>query len=137
MAATHSSHLLTTVLIVDDDARTRAGYRDVLLSAGFDVIAAYNGLHALKLMEQGELPDIIVLGLGPPHQGGLDLYDELLAHAEKSLIPVVVLSGIDLSPQQQARFPFLLQRPVATQALVFAVDNALRRAFGGGRDVGA
>jgi CheY-like chemotaxis protein len=103
-----------------------------LLSAGFSVIAAYNGVHAIKLMERRRLPDVIVLGLGP--HPGLDLYDELRTHADRNRIPVVVVvAGIDLSPQQQARFPFLLHAPVVTEALVFAVDNALRRAIGDGR----
>jgi hypothetical protein len=46
---------------------------------------------------------------------------------------VVVVTRIDLSPQQQARFPFLLHEPVVPSALVFAVDNALRRSLGGPR----
>jgi hypothetical protein len=66
-----------------------------LLSAGFSVIAAYNGVHAIKLMERRRLPDVIVLGLGP--HPGLDLYDELRTHADRNRIPVVVVARASTS----------------------------------------
>ena len=130
MPAAGATRPLTTVLVVEDDGPTRARYRQILHSAGFRVIAAHSGAHALKLMEQRPFPDAIVLDLGI--QGSLDLYDELRAQADAK-VPVIVVTGEELSPQQQARFLFLLHKPVVPEALVFAVDNALRRSRGTSR----
>ena len=130
MAATDDTRALATVLVVEDDVLTRTRYRGILRSAGFEVLAALNGVHALKLMKQRPLPDVIVLDLEVPGSGSLDLYDELRAQADGNPIPIVVVTYDEFSPLEQARFPFFVHKPVAPEALVFAVDNALRRSLG-------
>ena len=130
MAETDDTRALTTVLVVEDDVLTRTRYRRILRSAGFEVLAALNGVHALKLMKQRPLPDVIVLDLEVPGSGSLDLYDELRAQADGKPIPIVVVIYDELSPLEQARFPFFVHKPVVPEALVFAVDNALRRSIG-------
>lgn len=120
----------TTILIVEDDKPTLDFYRHTLRAAGFTVTTATDGVDALQLIDHGELPDVIVLDLGLPRLGGLDMHAELRAHPRTKRIPVVVVTGIDLSPQEQLDFPYFLRKPVVPEALIFAVDNALRRSLG-------
>ena len=91
---------------------------------------AKDGVEALQSIDQGDVPHLILLDLGLPRLGGLDLHAELRAQPRTRRIPVVVVTGIDLSPQQQLDFPFFLRKPVVPEALIFAVDNALRRSQG-------
>lgn len=120
----------TTVLIVEDDEATRDLYRHILRAAGFHAVTVNDGVEALHIIENVFLPGAIVLDLGLPRLGGLDLHAELRAHAETKRIPIVVVTGIELSPQQQLDFPFFLRKPVVAEALVLAVENALRRSSG-------
>ena len=119
--------LATVVLIVEDDPPTRDLYRHALRVGGFDVVTANDGLEALELIDHGKLPDAIVLDLGLPRLRGQDFYAELRSHADTKRIPVVVVTGMDLSPKERADFPFFLSKPVVPEVLIFAVDNALRR----------
>jgi CheY-like chemotaxis protein len=120
----------TTVLVVEDDEPTRTLYRNILLGAGFRVIAVDDGADVLELLERNEYPDAIVLDLGLPRLPGLEVYKELRVRADTRRIPIIVATGLDLDPQLRATFRFVLQKPVAAEALLFAVDNALRQAHG-------
>jgi len=119
---------LTSVLLVEDDAPTRQLYRQILVTAGFRVIAVGDGMDALEFLEQHELPDAIVLDLALPRLGGAELHRELRSHTKTSRIPIVVVTGTDVRRQEQADFQYFLHKPVLPDALIFAVDNALRRA---------
>jgi DNA-binding response OmpR family regulator len=118
---------LTTVLLVEDDAQTRQLYRQVLMTAGFRVIAVGDGMDALAFLEQHDPPDAIVLDLTLPRLSGTELHQELRAHSRTSRIPVVVVTGTDVRRQEQADFQYFLHKPVVPDALIFAVDNAVRR----------
>jgi CheY-like chemotaxis protein len=120
----------TTVLVVEDDEPTRTLYRNILLGAGFRVIAVDDGADVLEMLQRNEYPDAIVLDLGLPRLPGLEVYKELRARADTQCIPIIVATGLDLDPQLRATFRFVLQKPIAPEVLLFAVDNALRQAHG-------
>ena len=118
---------LTTVLLVEDDAPTRDLYRQILRAAGFRVIAVSDGVDALEFLEQHDPPDAIVLDLTLPRLSGTELHHELRAHSKTSRIPVVVVTGTDVRREDQVAFQYFLHKPVVPDALIFALDNALRR----------
>src|SRR4051812_30065283 len=83
-----------TILLVEDDRATREMFEYALRMEGFTVIATSDGLGALRLLEY-ELPDAIVLDLDLPHVSGIDVQQEVMAHAETSAIPIIVVTGTD------------------------------------------
>jgi DNA-binding response OmpR family regulator len=119
--------LLSAVLVVEDDEPTRKFFLQTLRAAGFQVSAVDDGLKALEAIELGKRPDAIVLDLGLPRLGGKDLYAELNAQADTKGIPIIVVTGQELPAEDRATYPYFLKKPVRPEALVFAVDNALRR----------
>jgi CheY-like chemotaxis protein len=63
--------ILERVLIVEDDALSRFGLRD-LLEEGFEVLEAGNGREALALLERQRV-DLVVTDLVMPEMDGIDL----------------------------------------------------------------
>lgn len=116
-----------SVLVVEDDPKLRELYRAVLRAAGYSVVAVEDGADALRHVEQSR-PNAVVLDLALPRVSGRDVHRELKAHADTSHIPVVVVSGTDMSDLNPSDFASLLMKPIHPEALVFAVDNSIRRA---------
>jgi CheY-like chemotaxis protein len=81
-------------LVVEDDPDLREALRELLLLAGYRVLAVNNGKEALDLMEMAEeLPEVILLDLLMPIMNGWQFRRHQLKDARLSTIPVVVLTG--------------------------------------------
>lgn len=82
------------VLLVDDSEDARDIYRDGLAHHGLRVETAASGPEALT-KARTLLPDVVVLDLGLPAMGGLDVCRQLKDDPRTATIPVIVLSGRD------------------------------------------
>ena len=60
---------LHKILVVDDDVELAMMYRELLATAGFEVVTAANGVDALKYLMQ-EAPDAIICDIMMPHMPG-------------------------------------------------------------------
>jgi len=80
------------VLLVDDTEFYQKLYKTNLLSEGYVVTTANNGLEALKAIAV-ERPDIILLDLVMPVMDGFKFLVTIKADAKLKGIPVVVFSG--------------------------------------------
>ena len=81
---------MSTILIVDDDARFRAQARDVLAADGFVVIGeAVDGASGLEAA-QALQPDFVLLDIGLPDIGGIDVATALAINGPP---PLVVLTS--------------------------------------------
>lgn len=116
-----------SVLVVEDDGPLREMYRSALRSAGYNVVAVEDGADALRYVEQ-QRPNAVVLDLALPRVDGRDVHRELKARPETREIPIVVVSGTDMSDLAPGDFASLLMKPIQPEALVWAVDNSIRRA---------
>ena len=85
------------ILIADDepDVITILGLR--LKIAGFEIVAASDGLQAVELARK-ERPDLIVLDVKMPRMDGYTAFRELRASPDTSAIPVVFFTA--LQPQE-------------------------------------
>lgn len=79
----------TRVLVVDDSDEAREAARRALDRAGFVVTEASDGDQALKAVAS-DPPDLVLLDLGMPGMGGLEVLAEVRRTSE---LPVIVLSG--------------------------------------------
>jgi DNA-binding response OmpR family regulator len=75
--------------VVDDSDEAREAARRALDRAGFAVTEASDGDEALKAVATAP-PDLILLDLGMPGMGGLEVLTEIRRTSE---LPVIVLSG--------------------------------------------
>lgn len=113
------------MLVIEDDRALREYYRTALRSAGYDVGAVEDGTDALRRLEHWK-PDVIVLDLALPQTNGRDLHHELCSSRDTRGIPIVIVSGTDITDLDPRDFAAILHKPVDPDALIKTVDNAIR-----------
>ena len=87
---------LRKLLVIDDDARLLASYRDLLTPHGFLVLTANDGEDAIPLVEQN--PDIllVILDLAMPKMDGRSWLRWF--RGKRQEMPVIVITGYKLDP---------------------------------------
>lgn len=81
------------ILVVEDDSFLSQMYSAKLKLEGYQVLAAFDGEKALRLVKK-DRPDLILLDLMLPKKNGFDVLAELKQVAETAAIPVIVLSNL-------------------------------------------
>ncbi len=79
------------ILVADDEPTIREIAEDLLLAAGYDVLAAGDGEEALRLVHT-ENPDLILLDLMLPKMTGFHVLQEIKRNPRLGKIPVLILS---------------------------------------------
>jgi DNA-binding response OmpR family regulator len=84
------------LLVIDDDAKLLASYRDLLSPYGFLVLTANDGEDAIPIVEQN--PDIllVILDLAMPRMDGRSWLRWFRGKREE--MPVIVITGYKLEP---------------------------------------
>jgi two-component system chemotaxis response regulator CheY len=121
----------TKVLIVDDSALTRRSLRQILESAGCDVVEAEDGLSGLERYYL-EKPDVVLLDLVMRGMYGLDVIQKLRELDSGARI-VVVSADVQSSSHElasQAGAKAFINKPFDRSEILVAIDNAL----GGARE---
>ncbi|HEU4654209.1 MAG TPA: response regulator [Steroidobacteraceae bacterium] len=90
---------MTRILAVDDSPSMRDMVRIALTSAGFDVIQAHDGEHALELARKGTF-DLILSDVNMPRMDGIALIRALRAEASYRHTPILMLTT-DGSPERK------------------------------------
>ena len=122
----------TRILVVDDDSDIRALARLALARDGHMVTEASSGKEALALIA-AEPPDLLVLDLLMPDQGGLEVLRILRSQAATLALPVVVLTAMDDEVNTRAGFELgatdYVTKPFTIPQLVARVRACLTRAL--------
>jgi CheY-like chemotaxis protein len=84
------------ILLVEDEPSIREDLGALLADEGYSVLTARHGADALKLLESGARPGVILLDLMMPIMDGWELRARLRAIPRLASIPVVILSGAPL-----------------------------------------
>lgn len=122
----------TFVLVVDDDHEVGAVVADILEGAGYRVGVAQNESEAMAAIMAPDppTPAAIVLDLGLPEHGGIELLTVLRKTGQTQSLPVVVLTGRpDLEPCIRERglaISAFLAKPVPARQLLEVVEAAIR-----------
>ncbi len=114
------------VLVVEDDPAAREFYRSILRQAGLAVVAVEDGLEALQIVETRP-PEVVILDMALPRVSGRDVYHELKARPETRGIPIVVVTGHDISDLDPGDFAGVLQKPLDPNDLVSMVRACMPR----------
>jgi DNA-binding response OmpR family regulator len=83
------------VLIVDDDADSRAVLCDVLAGEPYTLLEAADGQYALELADK-EIPDLILLDVLMPGMDGLGVLHKLKEQRKTCSIPVIMVTALNL-----------------------------------------
>lgn len=88
-------------MIVDDDKIQRELMAKLLEDKDLQILSAENGQQALSYLEHVE-PALILLDLNMPIMDGLELLEHLQKHDRWCSIPVIILTSMNLSTEEQA-----------------------------------
>jgi len=89
-----------SILVVDDDDAVRDMMCIVLSVAGYAAEGAADGLEALRLLRDGDPPDLIIVDLMMPRMDGQSLIRTMSGDSTLARIPVAIISGQLTSPAQ-------------------------------------
>ncbi len=93
---------LKTVLIIDDEPVLLELLTKTLLQAGFRVLRASHGRSGVEFATS-YLPDVIILDFSMPDLNGIQVVEQLRAHASTKNIPILINTGIVLNEQERQR----------------------------------
>ncbi len=81
------------VLVVDDELDMRIFISTVFETSGYEAVTARDGKDGLT-KARNLLPDLIILDIMMPGEGGVLMYRHLKSDPELKHIPVLMLSGV-------------------------------------------
>lgn len=84
---------MRTILIVDDEMKSRELLTRVLGGSGWEVITANNGRDALEKIKISR-PHVIVLDMTMPEMDGFEVARSLKSNPEYRTIPILAATGL-------------------------------------------
>jgi two-component system response regulator HydG len=119
-----------TILVVDDDAESRAAMLKVLESVGYKTMEADNGQQGLDLILQ-ESVDLLVTDLRLPVMDGVELLKRTKAADQE--IEVILITGhgtveVAVEAIKEGAYDFIT-KPVKKAQLLHAVEKASERQY--------
>jgi two-component system cell cycle response regulator DivK len=88
------------ILVVEDQEDNRRIIRDLLTSAGYEMIEALDGEAGVRLAES-ERPDLILMDIQLPVLDGHEATRRIKQNPELSHIPIIVVTSYALSGDDQ------------------------------------
>ena len=83
-----------TILIVDDE-QISTNILTRILSKTYNISVATSGDEALKLINSGLIPNLILLDIMMPDMDGFEVCKKLKANIRTSDIPIIFITGLD------------------------------------------
>ncbi len=105
-----------TVLVIEDEPQTRELLRRALEKEGWRVLEARNGRVGLERLD-GTVHGLILLDLMMPEMDGFEFMQELRKRPACRLVPVVVITAKDITPEDRQRLNGQVARLLQKSAL--------------------
>jgi response regulator NasT len=121
---------LARVVIAEDEAIVRLDLKEILVSAGYEVVGETGrGDEAVKLVEEHQ-PDLAVLDVKMPGMDGLRAAREITArHRQVAVLLLTAFSQRDLIEEaRDSGVAAYLVKPFQPRELLPAIENVLARA---------
>jgi signal transduction histidine kinase/CheY-like chemotaxis protein len=121
------------VLVIDDNPNDLRLIEKMLTDDGrYKPVLADSGSKGWEIISSGKLPDAVILDLFMPEVDGFKILESLRADDKLMDIPVIVISGMDLTSEQHQQLADFGQRLLAKgsltqKELVASVERALGR----------
>jgi two-component system nitrogen regulation response regulator NtrX len=115
------------ILVVDDDARARKTFIDILTREHYLALPAEDGETALKLVIENDL-NVVLLDLILPDINGIDVLKKI--KKAKPLIPVIIISGYGtikdaVAATKEGAYDFLEKATFDKNRFLFIIQRAL------------
>jgi len=121
---------MSTILIVEDNAKNMKLVRDVLQHHGHRTLEAETGESGVALA-LAERPDLILMDIQLPDIDGIAALRRIREHAALDAVPCLAVSA-SVMPDDQRRvidsgFDGFIAKPISLKPFVGAVEQALDR----------
>lgn len=87
------------ILVVDDELSIRLLLENYL-GKSYEVTTKSDGMEAVKWLQDGNLPDLIVADIQMPNIDGIQFIAQIRASGFYKDIPLIILSGIESSQEK-------------------------------------
>jgi CheY-like chemotaxis protein len=111
------------ILVVEDDRDLREILGEALELEGYDVVSVEHGEAALRHLETGARPCVILLDLMMPVMDGWTFRRQILSNESLARIPVVVMTAAGSGRASTIQSDALLHKPLDMGAVVDAVQE--------------
>lgn len=91
----HENDPRATILLVEDNKDVAIFIRSIFRPEQYNILYANNGEKALEIMNNQDLPDIVITDVLMPKKSGIELCKEMKASAQLNHIPVIMISAKD------------------------------------------
>jgi CheY-like chemotaxis protein len=81
------------ILLVEDDIFVKDIYNHKLITDGYEVAMAGDGVEAIALMEKRK-PDLILLDIVMPHMDGKETLEKIKSNEDWKKIPIIMLTNL-------------------------------------------
>jgi len=81
------------VLAVDDDMRNIYSLTNILEQEGIQVITAYDGLQALKCLNENDSIDLVLMDIMMPNMNGYDAIQEIRKNPNWAQLPIIAVTA--------------------------------------------
>ena len=120
------------IMIVDDEPDQIFAAKIALEQNGeYEVIGAKNGEHCFELLQQGQIPDIILLDIMMPEMSGWTVHDRLKKKdSPYNNIPIIFLSGATDDDSKEVGGWFgedYIEKPYDVWDLKKRIDKVLKK----------
>jgi len=120
---------MSKILLVDDERDIVEFLKYNLEQKGYEVIAGYDGLEALKKLS--EKPDLIILDIMMPHLDGYDVYKKIREREDFKNVPIIFLTAksgeVDEIKALELGASDYVQKPISPKKLLARVKLNLRK----------
>jgi AmiR/NasT family two-component response regulator len=127
-AAGPGDRVATRVVIAEDEAIIRLDLKEILLSAGYEVVGETSrGDHAVELVREHR-PDLAILDLKMPGMDGVRAAREITSHHKVAVLVLTAFSQRELiEDARDAGVAAYLVKPFRREELLPAIEDVLSR----------
>lgn len=115
------------ILLAEDDDSMRRLLEVILSKAGYEVVAAEDGLRAMKLGLENDIAAVVTDAI-MPGLTGYDLCRMLKNRSDKKGVPFIILSGLSADEQESAKCTavvFITKNPKLKDELLETLKNLI------------
>lgn len=120
-----------TILLLEDDVQFSNTLKQFLISKGYSVLCAYDGLCAEEIMYE-KVIDLMLLDVKVPYQNGFECLKKL--RHDGCEIPAIFISALNTTDNVSEGFEVgcddYIRKPFALKELLVRIESLLRRRYG-------
>jgi DNA-binding response OmpR family regulator len=123
--------MTATILLLEDDIQLSDTVKQFLELKGYDVLVAYDGVHAEELVYEKHI-DLMLLDVKVPYVSGFDFLKAVRAEGKET--PAIFITSLNSVEDVEKGFALgcddYIRKPFALKELLVRVESLMKRSFG-------